>query len=152
MRFLSFHCALNCSLRCFSLLSSLSTVLRVLRVNWRSTMAPTTASLLTLSLSSAQRQSDLASGSFWLKGDHQLSWHQFSRMTPNFDFHRQILFIFLHFWPHLGPIWVETLCFTRGLARFDSKMRQIAKFDKTAKITKWSIPEIHPFLFLISWA
>ena len=26
------------------------------------------------------------------------------------------LFIFLHFRPHLGPIWVETLCLTRGLA------------------------------------
>ena len=36
---------------------------------------------------------------------------------------------------------METLCFTRGLARFGSKMRQTAKFGKNAQIAKRGIDE-----------
>ena len=50
--------------------------------------------------------------------------------------------IFLQFCPHPGPIWMETLCFTRGLARFGSKMCQTAKFGENAKITKILITKV----------
>ena len=42
---------------------------------------------------------------------------------------------------------METLCFTRGLARFGSKIRQTTKFAKNAKITKGGIDKKGTFIF-----
>ena len=47
---------------------------------------------------------------------------------------------------------METLYFTRGLARFGSKTRQTAKFGKNAKIIKSGIDEKMVLLFSIFWA
>ena len=47
---------------------------------------------------------------------------------------------------------METLCFTRGLARFGSKIRQTTKFAKNAKITKGGIDKKKVLLFLNFWA
>ena len=44
---------------------------------------------------------------------------------------------------------METLCFTRGLARFGSKIRQTTKFAKNAKITKGGIDKKRYFYFWI---
>ena len=95
---------------------------------------------------------------FWVQ---PVNWWQFGPTTPfffganfwrfrakkwsNSTFLGPILKLLLsvissHFWPHPGPIWMETLCFTRGLARFGSKMRQTVKFGKNAEITKnWNL-------------
>ena len=82
-------------------------------------------------------------------------WRFRAKKWPNSTFLGPILkflllVIFLQFWPHPGPIWMETLCFTRGLAWFGSKNRQTAKFGKNAKITKSGIEEKMPLLFMIS--